>query len=380
MGQGAGHQGSHGERERQERHVPTVAPAQSGRQFSVVSVLYAGAMESPPTPAAVHGGTCAIVGLPNVGKSTLLNRVLSRHIAAVSPRPQTTRNRILGIHRATVEELDPPAVELCFVDTPGIQIGKGALRRFMRDQALGAAGDCDVALYVADSLDPHGNGPDRLSQSDAADLGTAVAGVPLVVALNKVDRIAKPELLPLIDRWVKWGAATGRSDLHVVPIGALSGENVDHLVATIARLLPVGPAMFPVDMVTDRAEEFLAGELVREQLYLQLGKELPYAAAVMIETFEERERGDLAIGACIVVERESQKAIVIGKGGARVKQLGIAARQALSELFRCQVHLNLFVKVVPDWSNADAGLRKVGFADLAGGGKRNNGTSGGGGS
>jgi GTP-binding protein Era len=323
----------------------------------------------PPPPAPVHGGTCAIVGLPNVGKSTLLNRVLGRHIAAVSARPQTTRNRILGIHRARLDQLDPPGVELCFVDTPGIQIGKGALRRFMRDQAINAATECDVALYVADASDARGRVPDRLAQPDAAELLSATAGIPLVVALNKVDRVNKPELLPLIETWVKWGEATGRTAMQVVPIGALAGDNVDRLVATIAELLPVGPAMFPDDMVTDRAEEFLAAELVREQLYHQLGKELPYAAAVLIETFEERENGDLAIGACIVVERDSQKAIVIGKGGQRVKQLGIAAREALADLFRCPVHLNLFVKVVPDWSNAEAGLRKVGFADLDGGGR-----------
>jgi GTP-binding protein Era len=320
----------------------------------------------PPAPAEVHGGTCAIVGLPNVGKSTLLNRVLGRHLAAVSPRPQTTRNRILGIHRTRLDTLDPTGVELCFVDTPGIQLGKGALRRFMRDQALGAAGECDVALYVADASETRGRLPDRLAHPDAADLLGAMAGIPLVVALNKVDRVSKPDLLPLIETWVRWGETTGRTAMHVVPIAALEGDGVGRLVATIAELLPVGPAMFPEDMVTDRAEEFLAAELVREQLYHQLGKELPYAAAVVIETFEERERGDLAIGACIVVERESQKAIVIGKGGARVKQLGIAARQSLSDLFRCPVHLNLFVKVVPDWSNAEAGLRKVGFADLEG--------------
>jgi GTPase len=326
-------------------------------------------MSEPPAPPSVHGGTCAIVGLPNVGKSTLLNRVLGRHLAAVSPRPQTTRNRILGIHRTRVDGLEPPDVELCFVDTPGIQHGKGALRRFMRDQALGAAGECDVALYVVDASDARGRGPDRLAQPDAAELAAAVAGVPVVVALNKVDRVNKPELLPLIEQWVAWGNTGGRPALDVVPIAALSGDGVGRLVAHLAGMLPVGPAMFPAEMVTDRAEEFLAAELVREQLYHQLGKELPYAAAVVIESFEERPRGDLAIGACIIVERESQKAIVIGKRGARIKELGIAARTALADLFRCPVHLSLFVKVVPDWSNAEAGLRRVGFADLDGGGR-----------
>ncbi len=328
-------------------------------------MLYAGPMSAEAAPpAAVHGGTCAIVGLPNVGKSTLLNRVLGRHLAAVSPRPQTTRNRILGIHRTTVEGLEPPGVELCFVDTPGIQHGKGALRRFMRDQALGAAGECDVALYVVDASHSRDRNPGRLVEPDAAELAAAVASVPVVIALNKVDRVAKPELLPLIEAWVAWGAAGGRPPLDVVPIAALSGDGVGRLVATLAAMLPVGPPMFPAEMVTDRAEEFLAAELIREQLYHQLGKELPYAAAVVIETFEERPRGDLALGACIIVERESQKAIVIGKGGSRIKQLGIAARAVLAELFRCPVHLTLFVKVVPDWSSAEGGLRRVGFADV----------------
>ena len=320
-------------------------------------------IDAPP-PAGhppAHAGTCAIVGIPNVGKSTLLNRILGRRLAAVSPKPQTTRNRILGIHRTRVADLDPADVELCFVDTPGIQHGKGALRRFMRDEALGAAADCDVALLVIDASDSRGRNPGRLSDPDAVELAAAVAGVPLVSALNKVDRVAKPDLLPLIEAWMAWASARGQADTEIVPIAGLHGDGVDRLVGVIARRLPVGPMAFPPDMVTDRAEEFLAAELIREQLYLQLGQELPYATAVVIEKFEERDAGDLSVAAYIAVERESQKAIVIGKGGARIKELGIAARKAMAELFRCAVHLSLFVKVVPDWSTADAGLRKVGL-------------------
>lgn len=319
-----------------------------------------------PSPVSerplAHAGSCAIVGLPNVGKSTLLNRILGRRIAAVSPKPQTTRNRILGIHRGTVDSLDPPAVELCFVDTPGIQHGKGALRRFMRDEALDAAAQCEVALLMIDASDARGRNPGRLRDPDAAALIGALATVPFIIALNKVDRVAKPELLPLIEAWVAFATAHGQVAPDVVPIAGLHGDGIDRLIETIARRLPVGPMMFPPDMVTDRAEEFLASELIREQLYLQLGQELPYAAAVVIERFEERDAGDLGIDAYIAVERESQKAIVIGKGGTRIKELGIAARKAMSELFRCPVHLSLFVKIVPDWSTQDAGLRKVGYA------------------
>ena len=295
-----------------------------------------------------RAGFCAIVGLPNVGKSTLLNRILGQRLAAVSPKPQTTRTRLLGVHHA-------PDLQIAFVDTPGIQQGAGALRKFMRDEALTAAGEAETAVLVVDASDSRGRGPDRLSEPDAAPLAEAIRARPLVVALNKVDRVPKPELLPLIERWHAWS-----SGAEVVPIAALSGDGVDRLLEAIARKLPESPALFPDDMLTDRPDRFLAGELIREQLYHQLGKELPYAAAVIVEQFEEN-RGEVKIGAVIAVERDSQKAIVVGKRGARIKELGIAARQALSELLECPVHLNLHVKVVPDWSRVERGLRQVGM-------------------
>jgi GTP-binding protein Era len=232
----------------------------------------------------------------------------------------------------------------------------------MRDQALGAVTDSDVALLVIDASDRRGRDPERLAEPDAADLAEAAGGQAVIVALNKVDRVAKPDLLPLMEAWHRWGAARRPDDpADVVPIAGKTGDGVDRLVRIIAGKLPVGPLAFPPDMVTDRAEAFLAAELIREQLYHQLGQELPYAAGVIIETFEERERGDLALGAAIVVERESQKAIVIGRGGARIKELGIAARTSLAELFGCPVHLSLFVKVVPDWTQGEAGLRRLGY-------------------
>ncbi|MBK9033296.1 MAG: GTPase Era [Myxococcales bacterium] len=307
------------------------------------------------TAPATHlrAGSCAIVGLPNVGKSTLLNRLVGKRLVAVSPKPQTTRNRILGIHRG-------PDVEICFVDTPGIQHGKGALRRFMRDEALAAAADGDVTLLVIDASEGRAARPGRLAEPDAAELVATIAGSSLVVALNKVDRVHKPDLLPLIESWYAWGQGRA-TPIEVVPIAASTGDNVPRLVATIAARLPVGPAMFPTDMVTDRAEPFLAAELIREQLFRQLGKELPYSAAVVIERFEEHDRGDLSIGAYIAVERDSQKAIVIGRGGQRIKELGVAARLALGELFGCAVHLSLLVKIAPAWTTADAAIRRFGY-------------------
>jgi GTPase len=296
-----------------------------------------------------RAGFCAIVGLPNVGKSTLLNRVLGRRLVAVSSKPQTTRDRIVGVHAV---EIDGGRAQIAYVDTPGMQDGRGPLRRYMRDAAIAAAADADVVLLIVDATDKRGRVPDRLGD-DAAALSEAGRGHPLVVALNKVDRVPKPELLPLIEAWSKVAA-------DVVPIAATTGDNVDALERVIAGHLPEGPFLFPEDMVTDRSPQFIAQEIIREQLYHQLGKELPYASAVQVETWTER-KGEVVIGAVIVVERESQKPIVVGKAGSRVKELGIAARTALAEALGKPVHLSLFVKVLEEWSQTEGELKKLGY-------------------
>jgi GTP-binding protein Era len=295
-------------------------------------------------------GFCAIVGLPNVGKSTLLNRILGRHLAAVSAKPQTTRDRILGVHSL-------PGAQIAYVDTPGVQDGKGPLRRYMRDASVSAASDADVLLLLVDGLDRRGRIPSRLAEPDAAALAHAVGSHPIVVAINKVDRVGKPDLLPVIEAWAKW-----KHGLDVVPISAATGENVDALEQAIARHLPVGPAMFPEEMVTDRTPQFIAKEIIREQLYHQLGKELPYACAVQIETWNERsDKNELTIGAVIIVERDSQKPIVVGRAGARIRELGIAARQAVGAALGKTVHLTLFVKVLSEWSRGETALRRLGY-------------------
>lgn len=303
----------------------------------------------------IHSGFCAILGLPNVGKSTLLNHILGIRLVAVSPKPQTTRNRIIG-----VKNLDEPLAQIVFVDTPGIQRGASALRQYMREQALAAAGDCDVALLMLDVTARSQRSPDGLDGSEATALAEALEGVdvPIVLAINKIDQLAdKSLLLPILQAY----ADTGRY-AEVLPISAKNGTNVDKLVSLVAGLLGKGPRLFPEEMYTDRAERFLAAELVREQLFLQLGAELPYATAVMIESFEERaERGDVVIQAVIYVERESQKGIVVGKGGQRIKKVGERARQAISELLRCPVHLKLFVKVSRNWSRQRRGIRDMGY-------------------
>ncbi len=318
----------------------------------------------------IRSGFCAIVGLPNVGKSTLLNRVLNRRLAAVSAKPQTTRDRILGVHMVELPGEQPARAQIAYVDTPGVQDGRGPLRRYMRDAALNAATDADVVLLLIDATDRRGRIPSRLAEPDAVALGAASRSHPLVIGLNKVDRIGKPELLPLIEQWSGY-----TPDVEIVPLSATTGENVDELERAIARKLPPGPQLFPDDMVTDRSQQFIAQEIIREQLYHQLGKELPYACAVQVETWNEKpnerpEKGEITIGAVIVVERESQKPIVVGKAGHRIRELGIAAREALAEALGRDlknVHLSLFVKVLAEWSRGEAELKRLGYTGSQGG-------------
>jgi GTP-binding protein Era len=200
-----------------------------------------------------------------------------------------------------------------------------------------------------------------MAEPDSAPLGEASRGHPIVIGLNKVDRVAKPELLPLIEAWSRFA-----DGVEVVPVSATSGQGVEVLERAVAQRLPIGPALFPDDMVTDRSPRFIAQEIIREQLYHQLGKELPYASAVQVETWNERA-GELAIGAVIVVERESQKPIVVGKAGYRIRELGIAARHALAEALGKPVHLSLFVKVLAEWSHAEVELRRLGYGGDGGG-------------
>ena len=321
------------------------------------------AATSEVQPGALRSGFCAILGLPNAGTSTLLNQVLNMRLAAVSNKPQTTRNRILGVHNITLparEDLIEQPVQIIFVDTPGIQQGPGALRRYMRDQSLGAAGDADVALLMVDMSEPAQHDPARFQSRDTADLFSALRGTEarVLVALNKVDTVRQKDgILPVIAAYAETGMAE-----EIIPISAKSGDGVGRLVDAIGRRLPVGPRLFPEDMVTDRAERFLSAELIREQLFHQLGQELPYATAVVVESFEERPgRGDVVISAIIYVERESQKGIVVGKGGQRIKEVGQSARAAVSQLLGCPAHVKLHVKVASNWSRIERGIREMGY-------------------
>lgn len=308
------------------------------------------------SPPLAHVGTCSILGLPNVGKSTLLNRLVGLRLMAVSSKPQTTRNRVVGVVNTEVED---GSAQVVFVDTPGIQEGKGPFRRFMRDEAMAAAGESDVALLLIDLSHRNQRSLETLLQSDVRpmlDNLQAFSG-PVILGLNKVDLIAeKADILPLLTAFHETGRFSS-----LIPFSAKSGSGVPDLLREICKPLPPGPQLFPSEMYTDRAERFLAGELIREQLFRQLGDELPYASAVVIEKFEERDKGDIVISAAIHVERDSQKGIVIGKGGKRIKAVGERSRHAVSQLFGVPVHVKLFVKVNANWSQQVGSLRDLGY-------------------
>lgn len=295
-------------------------------------------------------GFVALVGRPNVGKSTLLNRLLGEKLAAVSPRPQTTRNRIPGV-------LTRPDAQIIFVDTPGIHQARGALNRYMVDIAREALAGNDVVALLVEA----GAGPDHEvaigERNREIVRQLAETGRPVFLVINKIDRVPKPSLLPIIDAW-----RTEHDFAEIVPVSARTGEGVDALVDTLVEYLPEGPPLYPPDVITDLPERFVAAELIREKLFRALEKELPYSVAVTVERWRDRTReGVVEIDAVVHVERESQKGIVIGKGGAMLKKIGTAARHELERLLGARVHLHLFVRVEPGWTRTPGGLRKLGY-------------------
>ena len=278
------------------------------------------------TPAASRSGAVAVVGRPNVGKSTLVNALVGAKVSIVSNRPQTTRHRLLGI--ATF-----PGGQLQLVDTPGVHRGQGkqsatAMHRMMHRAARGALEGVDAAVLV----------------------------------VNQVDRIKdKASLLPYLQQ-----AVDGREFAGVHPVSALKRTGLDALVDELLALVPEGPPAFGEDEITDKSQRFLAGELLREQLMRQLGAELPYSTPVEIESFAEEstQSGPMArIGAVVWVERDGQKAIVIGKGGARLREIGTKARRSMERLFGCKVFLETFVRVRAGWSDDEAALRSFGYEE-----------------
>ncbi|MGH9405164.1 MAG: GTPase Era [Terriglobia bacterium] len=280
-------------------------------------------------------GFAAVVGRPNAGKSTLVNAWVAEKVSMVAPSPQTTRNRILGI-------ANRPQAQVILMDTPGIHKPLSRLNRQMMSFVRDALESREVALLVVDAAANFGHG-DQFT----LDLLKPYR-VPTLLAFNKIDRIRKDRLLPLIDRYAKLYDFE-----EIFPISALTGDGLEELLQSVIRRLPIGPALFPPDHYTDQPERFLAAEMIREKVILHTHQELPYVTAVWIEDLQESERLT-HIRASIVVEKDSQRAIVIGAEGARVKQIGIDARKDLERLFPPQVFLELHVRVEPNWRDRPA--------------------------
>ena len=289
-----------------------------------------------------RAGYVAIVGRPNVGKSTLLNRLVGQKLSITSRRPQTTRDRVIGI-------LTQPGAQFVFVDTPGIQSAHGSrLNRYMNRSATQALEQVDVVALVIEAL--------RFGAQDKKILTGIPDATPVVAVVNKIDRLDdKAALLPFLA-----SLSSAYPFREIVPVSAETGLQADILLRVLRQLLPESAPIYGEDELTDRSERFLAAELIREKLFRLLGEEVPYATAVEIERFEQE--GNLRrISASILVERDGQKPIVIGKGGDKLKAIGTQARQDMEKLFGGKVFLELFVKVREGWMDNPAALKRLGY-------------------
>ncbi len=312
----------------------------------------AASKHSQPEPGGLRSGFIAIVGRPNVGKSTLLNRILGRKLAIVTPHPQTTRTHLLGIYRQPAEGLRP-AAQLILVDTPGVHRGKTQHNREMLRHVRQGLEGRDAALLMADVTRPFGaEDAQALELVRLPDAGPSP--LPVVLALNKIDRLRdRRELLPILEAWKK------RHDFAaLVPISAQTGEQTDRLLQVLIELLPQGPEYFPEGQITNQSDRFLAAELVREAAMRRLRDELPHAIAVQIEKLEPGPRLT-RIEAVIYCEREGQKAILVGQHGEQIRAIGIQARRELEKHLATQVFLGLHVAVREQWREDRGFLRHL---------------------
>jgi GTP-binding protein Era len=291
----------------------------------------------------------AIIGRPNVGKSTLVNRLLGQKLSIVSPRPQTTWHRILGIKNL-------PRAQLLLLDTPGIHTSEAIFNQSLTRAARRAMADADILLWLIDASEPEGQ-DDQLILSEIRDRKKKM--VPVILALNKVDVVKKPSLLPLIGRWQE-----AYSFAEIVPISAITGDNVDRLESLLVRYAPEGQPFYPPEELSDRPERFFICEIIREKAFAVLRQELPYAMAVQVDAVKAREGRDLTdVEATIYVEKEAQKRIVIGAGGQMLKKIGERARPAIEELLGSRVFLRLWVKVREGWRKDVADLKQFGYLE-----------------
>ena len=306
-------------------------------------------------PLDHRSGFVAVIGRPNVGKSTLFNRLLGQKIAIVSPKPQTTRDQVLGI-------LTLPDAQLLFLDTPGIHKPLHKLGEIMVEVAARTVADADVVLWLVDGSAP----PTEEDEGIASLLRKLHAQAPLpslVLGLNKMDQpgAGATDHAPAYRALLGWYAEAGGA-LHEVALSGLTGRGVDALLAALRGLLPLGPRYYDEDEVTDVQVRFLAAELIREKALHLLGEEVPHSIAVDVDEFSERDANMTYISAVLYVERETQKAIVLGKGGAMIKKIGQAARPEIEELVGTRVYLELWVKVWERWRKREEMLRRLGYA------------------
>jgi GTP-binding protein Era len=295
----------------------------------------------------VHkSGFISIIGRPNVGKSTFLNRVIGQKIAIMSDKPQTTRNKIQGVYTTD-------ASQMIFIDTPGIHKPKHKLGDFMMKTATNTLKEVDLILFMINAEEGFGRGDEFIIEK-LKEIKT-----PIFLVINKIDRIHPDQLMLLIDQYKDF-----LEFAEVVPISALEGNNVDRLLEQIEKLLPEGPQYYPADQVTDHPERFIVSELIREKVLHLTHEEVPHSIAVVIDKIAKRDGKDMIdVMATIIVERDSQKGIVIGRGGALLKEVGKRSRHDIENLLGSKVFLELWVKVQKDWRNKASNLRDFGFKE-----------------
>ncbi|MBT8400645.1 MAG: GTPase Era [Rhodothermia bacterium] len=296
--------------------------------------------EFQDVPEGHRSGYVTLVGKPNAGKSTLMNALLGRKLSIVTSKPQTTRHRVLGI-------ANEPGYQVIFLDTPGVIEPRYGLQKSMMKSVRHAVQDADLMLFIADATT---ESPDTLSLTEVGDR-------PAILVLNKMDLIRERDALPLVQRYVEL-----RAFEDVVPVSAKKKTNLDVLMDAVITRLPEGPPFYPKDVVSEHPERFFVAEIIREKVFERFSREIPYSTQVNIVAFEEKNQyGKDVIDAEIVVERESQKPILIGKGGKAIKSLGIASRKAIETFLDRPVHLRLFVKVRKGWRDSGTFLRSYGY-------------------
>jgi len=294
----------------------------------------------------IKSGMVALVGPPNVGKSTLLNSLLGQKISIVSPKPQTTRNRILGI-------VNGDNYQIVILDTPGLHEARSPLNQEMVRIAVETLAEVDAILFMVDVTFPL----PRLEEKSFAARYLTGSPTPTILLINKIDLKSKKDLLPIIKAYESVHPFSA-----ILPLSAFNNDGTDLVIAELLKVLPEGPKLYPDDIPTDATERFIVAEMIREKIFLQTGEEIPYATAVKVDSFKEDEnRGLVTIHATIFVERPSQKSIIIGKGGQRLREIGTAARKDIEELLAQRVMLKLWVKVQKNWTTDARFLAELGF-------------------